>query len=229
MLSVFLSHSSQDGELVEAVARFLRDDEGHTVFLDRHPEDGIRVGERWEDVLYRRLHIADAVVCIVTEHHVASRWCFAEVALAKSLGHPVLPVGSVRHPLLESVQGVDWATDPAAARAALAIPLRVLAAGGGTAPDPNRPLYPGLQHFELADAAVFFGRADETRELVARIRQLDTQRAATAVVVVGDSGSGKSSLVRAQRPGAGVGGCVFGDHCLPQFFLGGGYLRLRRR
>ena len=24
-----------------------------------------------------------------------------------------------------------------------------------------------------------------------------------------------------QRPGAGVGGCVFGDHCLPQSFLGG--------
>ena len=104
MLSVFLSHSSQDGELVEDVERFLHEDEGHTVFLDRHPEGGIGVGELWEDVLYRRLHEADAVVCVVTENHLESRWCFAEVALAKALGRPVLPVGGVRHPLLEPVQ-----------------------------------------------------------------------------------------------------------------------------
>ena len=62
------------------------------MFLDRHPEDGIRVGDRWEEVLYDRLHSVDAVVCVVTEHHVASKWCFAEVALAKVLGHHLLPV-----------------------------------------------------------------------------------------------------------------------------------------
>ena len=41
--------------------------------------------------------------------------------------------------------------------------------------------------------------------------------------------SHRDARLDGQRPGAGAGGCVFGDHCLPQFFLGGSYLRLRRR
>jgi TIR domain/AAA ATPase domain len=199
MASVFVSHSSQDGEVVEAIAGFLRDEEHHSVFLDRHPEDGIRVGDRWEEVLYDRLHSVDAVVCVVTEHHVASKWCFAEVALAKALGHQLLPVGAqtgVLHPLLDAYQAVDYQADPNGARAALRERLRAIEAGGGTAWDASRPLFPGLSAFDTSDAPVFFGRERETERLAALVRSLVAQRTSKAVVVVGGSGSGKSSLVR---------------------------------
>ena len=52
--------------------------------------------------------------------------------------------------------------------------------------------FPGLRAFEPEEAPVFFGREDEKRELA---RRLDRER--RFLVVFGDSGSGKSSLVKA--------------------------------
>jgi len=51
--------------------------------------------------------------------------------------------------------------------------------------------FPGLRHFTPADAMIFFGRNQETAELLARVQQ------ERFVAVVGASGSGKSSLVAA--------------------------------
>jgi hypothetical protein len=51
--------------------------------------------------------------------------------------------------------------------------------------------FPGLRHFTADDAAIFFGRHQETTELLERLRQ------ERFVAVVGASGSGKSSLVAA--------------------------------
>jgi energy-coupling factor transporter ATP-binding protein EcfA2 len=51
--------------------------------------------------------------------------------------------------------------------------------------------FPGLRHFTPDDAAIFFGRNQETTELLARVQQ------ERFVAVMGASGSGKSSLVAA--------------------------------
>jgi formylglycine-generating enzyme required for sulfatase activity len=51
--------------------------------------------------------------------------------------------------------------------------------------------FPGLRHFTPDDAAVFFGRSQETAELLTRLQQ------ERFIAVVGASGSGKSSLVAA--------------------------------
>jgi tetratricopeptide (TPR) repeat protein/WD40 repeat protein len=51
--------------------------------------------------------------------------------------------------------------------------------------------FPGLRPFEAAEAEYFFGREQETNDLLSRLRQ------ARFLAVLGDSGSGKSSLVRA--------------------------------
>ncbi len=59
---------------------------------------------------------------------------------------------------------------------------------------PDEPLihpFPGLRHFESSEDHLFFGREGHSEEILRRLRQ---QR---LVVVVGASGSGKSSLVRA--------------------------------
>lgn len=61
----------------------------------------------------------------------------------------------------------------------------------------GQPPYPGLEAFGEQDAAVFFGRERETAELVARLHPAVPSRAHRFVAVVGPSGSGKSSLVRA--------------------------------
>ena len=63
---------------------------------------------------------------------------------------------------------------------------------GSEAPHPGEPPFKGLQYFEEADSDLFFGRELLTAKLVKRLR--DTQFLS---VIIGASGSGKSSLVRA--------------------------------
>jgi WD40 repeat protein/DNA-binding SARP family transcriptional activator len=58
-------------------------------------------------------------------------------------------------------------------------------------PAPGEPPYRGLEYFDVKDSAWFFGR----ERLTARL--LDRARATRLLAVVGASGSGKSSLVRA--------------------------------
>ena len=70
-------------------------------------------------------------------------------------------------------------------------------ADGTVPPAPEPPLwpgspFPGLRAFGAADAPIFFGRGRETDGLVARLAKGDR-----FTVVVGASGSGKSSLVAA--------------------------------
>lgn len=58
-------------------------------------------------------------------------------------------------------------------------------------PEPGDPPYKGLQYFEESDADRFFGREALTAKLAARLND------ASFLAVIGASGSGKSSLVRA--------------------------------
>ncbi|MBO1332681.1 AAA family ATPase [Streptomyces sp. VRA16 Mangrove soil] len=63
--------------------------------------------------------------------------------------------------------------------------------------DREQPPYPGLEAFTEDDAAVFFGRDRDIVDLVRRLHPAVPGRAQRFVTVVGPSGSGKSSLVRA--------------------------------
>lgn len=55
----------------------------------------------------------------------------------------------------------------------------------------GEPPYMGLRYFDVADAALFFGREELTRELLARVQK------ESFLAIVGASGSGKSSVARA--------------------------------
>ena len=63
--------------------------------------------------------------------------------------------------------------------------------------DPTGSPYPGLSSFDEADAAVCFGRTQDTRELLETIRRMKREEDSRLLVIAGASGSGKSSLVRA--------------------------------
>lgn len=199
MARVFISHSSRDREWAGAVRGWLVAD-GHEVFLDLHPVDGLIVGEEWEGELYRRLRWADAVVCVVTRAYLASVWCAAEVGIAKANGSMLLTVrveADIVHPLLKSLQQSNAATEPEVAREKLAVALRRLDAGGGLGWSDDRSPYPGLDAFDIGRHRVFFGRGREAAEIAELLRQPANRTAPGIQLVIGPSGCGKSSLVRA--------------------------------
>lgn len=71
----------------------------------------------------------------------------------------------------------------------------------------SAPPYPGLTSFDVDDAAVFFGRAAETAQILERLAQLrDGTRPGGMLAVIGPSGSGKTSLLR-----AGVAAALYAD------------------
>jgi WD40 repeat protein/DNA-binding SARP family transcriptional activator/tRNA A-37 threonylcarbamoyl transferase component Bud32 len=86
---------------------------------------------------------------------------------------------------------------------------------GEPAPAPGDPPFKGLQHFDVADADLFFGREALTTRLVRQVTPVapHDQRAGRArfLAVIGASGSGKSSLVRAGLVAALQRGAVSPD------------------
>src|SRR4051812_39384215 len=108
MARVFISHAGEDGAVAAGVRGWLVED-GHEVFLDRDPRDGIRVGQEWTQLLHERLRWADAVICIVTAAYLESMWCGVEIGVAQSRGCLLLPIAAQSgtiHPLLASIQHV---------------------------------------------------------------------------------------------------------------------------
>jgi hypothetical protein len=202
MSSIFLCHSSADAEVSRTVAQRLRAI-GHTsVFLDFDPEQGIPVGRVWERELYRRLRACRVLILILSEASLRSRWCFAEVVQARLAGKPILPlrVGRCdRWEVLAELHVRDWPAEPAAGEALLraALEAQGVVAGGTRDWNASRPPYPGLAAYEEADAGVYFGREDSLREAVEALNRLRNLGTASWLVVVGASGAGKSSLLRA--------------------------------
>src|SRR5215218_10075408 len=110
MASIFVSHSSRDGEVTERVVTRLRAAGFAALFVDFDPEQGLPAGRNWERELYTQLRRTDAVIFLASEASVASSWCLLEVGLARSLGRPVFPLRlqrGVALPLLADVQWTD--------------------------------------------------------------------------------------------------------------------------
>jgi WD40 repeat protein len=203
--SFFISHSSRDGAASERVRARLKGEGYESVFLDFDPEDGIPAGRDWEHELYAQLRRSDAVIFLCSAASVESKWCFAELALARATGKPIFPIAlepAARHPLLadtQSIEAVDLADDGEAAFDRLWHGLRQLGFDprDAFAWDLNRPPFPGLSPLEAEDAAVYFGRDDKIEELLSRLQPILGSSGGGFIAVIGPSGSGKSSLVRA--------------------------------
>src|SRR3954452_10832615 len=169
MASVFVSHSSQDRALTEQVLERLRAAGFTALFVDFDPEHGIPAGRNWERELYAQLRRSDAVVFLASEASVASRWCSIEISLARSLGRPVFPLRlqpGVELSLLADVQWTDLTdAEPGMARLLTGLRSAGLDPVDSFAWNPDRSPYPGLVPFAPEDAAVFFGRQQETHRL----------------------------------------------------------------
>ena len=201
MSSIFLSHSSQDNGIAGQVKVRLEQLGHRSIFLDFDP-DGIPPGRDWEKELYAKLRECRAVIILCSHASMASRWCFAEITHAKALGKSVFPIkidDAQVDRILTSAQVIDatagW--DQAYQR----LEKGLLAAGLDPKNlfdwDTRRPLYPGLLAFQEQDAAIFFGRDKEIREGQASLNRLQQFGGPRLTLMLGASGSGKSSLMRA--------------------------------
>ena len=171
-------------------------------FLDFDDQAGIAPGDDWERRLYSELERSQAVILILTKHWFASKWCFAEFAQARALGKAIFAI--VESPAGEQfvsndIQHLDLTSNREGGLERLARRLREVAldAQGGFDWQKGRAPYPGLMSFEAADAAIFFGRDDEIRRAIERLNARRVQGGAKIFAVVGGSGSGKSSLLKA--------------------------------
>ena len=203
MSAIFISHSSKDNEFCEKLMAWL-DNLGHrSVFLDIDGSSGIAAGYNWEQKLYQELRICRAVIVICTENLMGSKWCFAEITQARSLGKHIFPLKIADckiDSILSDSQVVDFLKfDEKEAFERL---KNGLAIAGIDAEDPydwdgSRSPYPGLLSFQEADAAIFFGRDKEIGDGLDVLNGIYRYDGSGLVMTLGASGSGKSSLVRA--------------------------------
>jgi WD40 repeat protein len=193
---VFISYATPDRAVADEVVGWLQA-AGHEPFLAHDLRHGISVGEDWEQRLYEELRRVDAVIGVVSSSFLASTWCLAEVAAARALGCRLMPLSvkaDVVHPLMQRLQSVAYWADPHKARERVLQAVGLLDGEGPKWREGENP-FPGLQPFTAALSRVFFGRADEAREVGNQLRAMGS--AGGMLVVVGPSGCGKSSLLNA--------------------------------
>ena len=198
---VFLSYNSTDHSFVENIARRLRD-AGLEPFLDRWY---LAPGMRWRSKLEETLSSCKAVAIFVGPGEMGS-WQQREVDVALDLQSrsPNLPVIPVLLPGCEPPLGflrqLTW-VDLRSQVLDRGIEILIKAAHGEAAgPDLQKHFdsvrasicpYRGLLHFREEDAPFFFGREGTLDKLASAVQRQPF------VAVVGASGSGKSSVVRA--------------------------------
>lgn len=200
MSAIFISHSSQDKDWAERIAAWLRQQGYQQLFLDSDPEDGIAAGTQWRSTIDQRLRQSQALIALCSPHYLASQWCLSELAIATQLCKHLFPLriapGELPS-LAQPIQAIDLVNDPAEGLRRLALALSSQLHWKDRLPwDSQRPPYPGLLACQEADAAVFFGRNRELEEVNRRLRSL-RQAGRSLLLVLGASGCGKSSLLRA--------------------------------
>ena len=202
MARIFISHSSRDNDAADRMKAWLASQGFENAFLDKDKTTGIPPGADWEKTLYREVEQSQAVIILQTPDWLASKWCFAEFAQARALGKAIFPVietptGGTR--IAPDIQALNLTGDREGGLELLSRELVRIAldAQGGFIWDASRPPFPGLLAFQEEDAAIYFGRDDDIRRLIERLEARRAQGGAKLIALLGSSGSGKSSLLRA--------------------------------
>ena len=202
--SVFLSHNSANQAAVEVIARRLREEARLEPFLDTWH---LVPGEPWQEALERALDASQTCAVFLGPQGLGT-WDNEAMRAALDIraGAPDFRVIPVLLPgahlpergrlprFLARLTWVDFRAglDDAHAFHELVCGIQGLAPGPErTTGDPAVCPFRGLQVFEEEHADLFFGREALTQHLVEQLR------ADRFLAVIGPSGSGKSSLVRA--------------------------------
>ena len=203
---VFLSHNSKDKAAVETIARLLKE-KGFTLFLDKWH---LIPGEPWQEALEDALDDSETCAVFIGSdgispwEHEEMREAISKRVSNKKKTYRVIPV------LLPGAKRGERGRLPAFLSRSTWVEFREqldneeslyrLACGiKGIPPVPQSPTasfqginpYRGLQVFDVEHAPFFCGRDAAVEWLI------DTLRTSNFLAVIGPSGSGKSSLVRA--------------------------------
>jgi len=195
---IFLSHSGEDTAAAREFAAALTNAR-LDVWLD---VERIRAGDPWQKAIARGLGESDVAIIYIGRSGISS-WVDLEVQLAlerRARDHhfrliPVLGPGSSSSALPEFLRMFQWID---CRQAVTPEKLRELISAIVDRPSeqisilpPDKAPFRGLLHFDTDDSLLFFGRDEEVNAL------LDCLKRDAFLAVVGNSGSGKSSLVRA--------------------------------
>jgi hypothetical protein len=85
---VFISYSRNEQAYARRLAAYLRDEHCVPVWMD----DEIAMGDRWDTVLQKKIDGCAALIVVMTPAAASSHWVAEEVAHARNLGKPVLPL-----------------------------------------------------------------------------------------------------------------------------------------
>ncbi len=223
MPRIFLSHSSKDNTEATALRQWLIDQRPELVneiFLDIAQDTGLAPGQRWKDALRQANQRCEAVICLVSHSWGSSPECKTEYRTAETLGKQILVAR------LEDTGDSDITAEwqrcdlfapgpkteiavsgsPVPFNAAALDQLKKAIEGTGIGPrnfvwpprsDPDRAPYRGWEPFEDIDAGVFFGRDAAIMRGTDELRKMRFSGVKSLFVVLGPSGSGKSSFLRA--------------------------------
>ncbi len=202
MSTIFISHSSRDNDRAIAIKQWLAENGWDDVFLDLDPKRGIVAGQRWKEALQQAAHRCEVVLALVSTEWLASGWCKAEVDAARLMGKKIIialiGIDKGQVPIdLSDEQWVDLDRDPDA-RSRLKEGLIRVGLDPSSFPfEPGRRPYPGFAFLEEKDAAIFFGRDAQIVRGLDKMRGLVRTGVDRMLVILGASGSGKSSFLRA--------------------------------
>ena len=191
------------------------------IFLDVDPESGLHAGTRWKDALRRANARCEAVICLLSANWEASHECKVEYRTAENLNKQIFVAR------LEESTGTDMTSEwqrcdlfGDGARTEIGVGagpavefsteglfrLRDGIRGAGIGADsfvwpppsdPERAPYRGWEPLESTDAAVFFGRDAQILRALDAVRGMRLSGVNSLFVVLGPSGTGKSSFLRA--------------------------------
>lgn len=203
MKRVFVSYSRRNKNFAERIARDLSD-AGLDVWVDWRQ---IQAGELWQNEIYRGIERSEMLVVCLSPDSVASQWVQREVNTAREQGKFIIPVMAVNaYAQMQQTEAMRWLLDvhfinfenryeEAFPELLQALPgKRRVGAYDDIDPENIPDPFKGLEAFQQTDAHFFFGREELIRKCLKRLQQSQSRR---FLAVVGGSGSGKSSLVRA--------------------------------
>jgi TIR domain len=221
---IFVSHSSHDNRQATALVAWLSDmrpELATEIFIDISAEVGLGPGQQWQEALRQASDRCEAVICLLSRNWVSSDYCRLEYLLAENLGKQILvarleDVGDnditskwQRCDLFAEGAETDIAITggpPVQFNTAALDQLKKAIEGTGIGPEnfawppkgaSDRAPYRGWDPFEDIDAGVFFGRDAVIVRGTDDLRGMRTSGLKSLFVVLGPSGSGKSSFLRA--------------------------------
>jgi tetratricopeptide (TPR) repeat protein len=204
MACLFISHSSLNNDKALAMRDWLAENGWADVFLDLDPQSGLAPGELWRQALAAAADRCEAVLFLISPQWVASSWCFNEFLLAKQLGKRIFPIivadidlSSLPSEIKANHQAVDLVSDPNGWER-----LKEGLNRAGLDPEtfpfpPGRRPYPGFEPLTEQDAAIFFGREAQIVRGLDQLRTMSEVGVERMLVILGASGAGKSSYLRA--------------------------------